>query len=229
MEELKKEMTAEEQAAKLTADYAELKAKKNPIIEKVREAAKAPKSKPRKEVTVMTDRQKAEHALINACKELKLTAPRRIEAKADSKSGMGALQAFTSVGIKVAVRSNDIVIYMPQTELGYGVAAPGRWACYVTVMKYADPNLDKAFRKALKDKVSSSTWAKQGGFVPRAQGKAQPEDLDAKRKRLEAELEAIKRQVKAVKAKPKQKKTPAVQPEAKPEILGAIATVAATN
>lgn len=227
MDQLVKEMTAEEQAEKMTAEYAELKASRNPIIESLKAKAKIDKIKPsRKEVTPLTDRQKAERALIEACKEMKISPPRRINAKADSKSGLGALQAFTGVGIKIAVRSNDIVIYMPQSELGFGVAGPGRWN-YVTVLKWADPNLDKAFKKALKDKVASTAWAKQLGFVPRTKGvAAQPEDLATKRRRLEAELDAIKLAQGTAKAKAKPKKVPKSKEVIAPSILAAVAMIA---
>jgi len=223
-----KEMTAEEMATKMTADYEATKKSNPELIAKTRAIAKGiPKPKaPKKEVTPMTGRQRAEQILIDICKELKLAPPRRVSAKADSKSGLGALQAFTGVGIKVAVRSHDVVAYLPQSELGFGAQAPGRWV-YVTILKYDDPNLDKAFRKALKDKVASTAWAKQLGFAPRAQaGKAQPEDLEARRKRVENELAAIKMQLAKQTAKPKAKKKAKVVATATPAILAAVEAVA---
>lgn len=149
------------------------------------------KVEPKKEVRSMDNRTAAELLLAKVCKDLKLAEPRRINAKADSKSGVGAVQAFTKVGIKVAVRSNDVVLYTPQPELGYGVPAPSKWAHYVTVMKHTDKDLEKAFRKTLKDSKSSADWRKEGHAV--APKTVSLDELQAKKKALEEQIKAIKK------------------------------------
>jgi hypothetical protein len=113
------------------------------------------------------DRSKVEEILVKACKELKLSAPKRIAAMSTSKSGVGSFQAIGKCGgLKVAIRDHDIVAYSPFAIVQQGHPGPARWA-HVTVLKSTD-DLAKAFRKALEDKKSSAAWAKELGCMASA-------------------------------------------------------------
>jgi hypothetical protein len=202
----------------LEEQKAELK-KKNPgLLAKTKELAKGTKTATstkaeEKGVTRMDRRETAEKILSKICKELKLAEPKRLNPMSTSKSGVGSFQAIGKAGgVKISVRSTDIVAYMPQSALGYGAQAPGRWV-YVTILKAGDANLDKAFKKALMDPKSGATWAKELNFQSR--GQSAPVDLDAKMKKLQEEIANLKKLQMAKKAEEKKEKkvivkTPAV-------------------
>jgi hypothetical protein len=112
-------------------------------------------------------RASAEAILVKVCHDLKLTPPARLNAKATSKSGMGALQAKNTKGyLKVSVRDHDIVIYCPVSFVGVGKPGPVekkgdmiRDYSQLTVVKKNEAGLEKAFRKALKDHKSWAEWS----------------------------------------------------------------------
>lgn len=165
----------------------------------------------------MTDREKAEAVLAQVCKDLKLGAPVRIQAKGDSKSGKGALKAFLNGNCKVSIRSNDVVIYTPVSELGYGKVPKGWEHC--AQLRWDDPNLDKAIRKGLKDKRSNAEWIRE--ISPAMRKVDRVTDLVTRKAKLEAELDAIKK-AEAAKAKA----TPVRKAKAK--IKAAVKGVSAT-
>ena len=182
----------------LKAQHEELKKKNPKLLEALKKTAKGEIMKPHASTITtstkggdkkMNGRANAEKLLLKVCKDLKLSTPTRVNAKDDSKSGVGPLQALGKKGgIKVSVRSNDVVAYCPQKYLGFGRQAPGRWV-HVTILSYGDANLEKAFRKALTDNKSGADWAKELNFIPRAQGAVDPKE---KIKKLEAELKLLK-------------------------------------
>lgn len=195
--------------------------KTNPeLIARTKANAKAPsksKRKPRKRAVntqtqiggdIMDKRTKAEKVLVAEAKKAKRLT-KRINAKAGSKSGQGALQGLHSDGsCKVSVRSNDIVIFAPHSYVKYGTQHPGIWV-HVTRIAFDDPNMGKAFAKAFKDKKSSADWSKELAFKGRQQGASKTltaDQVTAQRKEAEAkvkELKAMER--KAKKATPKAK------------------------
>ena len=159
---------------------------KNPVVV----ATKTVNISTKKGGDIMSKRAAAEKVLEKVAKAMKLST-NRIAAKTTSKSGYGALQVLVGGKVKATVRDHDVVLYMPQDKIGYGRPGPGRWV-HVTVLNHADPNLEKAFTKALKDKVTGVEWAKKMGFVPRAVAVQTKEVVEARIKRLEAELKAAK-------------------------------------
>lgn len=176
-------------AERMTKEYNELKKKRSISVKKAEKVSKTT----RKEVTIMSARTHAETLLAKVCKEMKLSAT-RIQAKSTSKSGIGAFQAKNNKGyLKVSVRDHDIVIFCPVSFLGAGRPGPIekkgdmiRDYSQLAIVKKDDPNLDKLFKKALKDNKSWSEWATTA------------------RVQLKREVEVIKkvRKVKADKATP---------------------------
>jgi hypothetical protein len=156
-------------------------------------------------------RNEAEKLLTKVATKLKLQT-KRIAAKRESKSGLGALQALHKIGsVKVCVRSNDILAYMPCDKLGYGRPGPGRYV-HITVLRAEDPNLEKAFTKALNDPKTKDDWAKEMGFIPRVQKGMATNNLDAikdRKTKLQDELKALKAAEKKIKAEKKPKTTKA--------------------
>lgn len=201
LEEQAKELRKSGKMNDLTKNFKKEKADKKP-------KTTTPKTKQEEVTSMKRGRKEAEAVLIKVCKDLKLNAPSRVAAKGDSKSGLGSLQAVgVAGGVKVSVRSNDIIAYCPQSFLGYGRQHPGRWV-HVTILSAGDANLEKAFVKALKDKKSGADWAKELQFVPRAQANTK-EDLKSQKEKLLAKLkdiEALEKKAKAAKPK-KEKKT----------------------
>jgi hypothetical protein len=85
---------------------------------------------------------------------------------------------------------------MPVSELGYGKVPKGWEHC--AQLRWDNLDLDKAIRKGLKDKISNAQWIRD--MSPAMRHATQGVDLVAKRKKLEAELDAIKK-AEAAKAK----------------------------
>uniref|UniRef100_A0A6M3JIB6 Uncharacterized protein n=1 Tax=viral metagenome TaxID=1070528 RepID=A0A6M3JIB6_9ZZZZ len=187
----------EEQKADLEKNNPELLAKTRSIA---RDGKKKDKPKTTKrEVTIMDKRTDAEKILAKVCKDLKLASPGRLNAKSDSKSGLGPFQAIgKSGGVKVSVRSNDVIAYCPHSFLGYGRQHPGRWV-HVSILNAQDPNLEKAFRKALTDKKSGSDWAKELKFAPRNIVGSTGMTAEARVAKLQADLVAAKKALTSVK------------------------------
>jgi hypothetical protein len=188
------------EAERMTKEYNELKKKRSISVKKTEKVSKTT----RKEVTIMSARTHAEALLAKDCKEMKLSVT-RIQAKSTSKSGIGAFQAHgVAGGVKVAVRDHDIVFYMPQKALGYGRQSKDPWV-YCSQMRWDDADLEKAFRKALKDTRSGATWAKELGFARKVVAtKIQNAlSLEQKAKQLQAELKATKSALAKKRAKPK--------------------------
>lgn len=196
----------------LEEQYAELKASNPELLEKTKSKA-ASSSKPKTtkkrgaKMSDKTPREQAEAVLEKIAKEFKLSA-NRINAKRGSKSGVGALQLRRADGIKIAVRSNDIVIYAPHSFMKVGVQDSPGWEHVTRLAHNVDADtLEKAFRKAMKDKKSGTQWAIEVGAT-RRQGK-KVEDLEARKTRLEAELKKLQSTIKEKKKadKPKKKTT----------------------
>jgi len=229
MEEVKMEQKVVENVEKvaktddLKAQYEALKKDKPELIKKTREVAKSkdkPKPKKEEEVTVMKEwRTPSERILIQVCKELKLAAPERIQAKAGSKSGVGALRVKINGEVVLSVRTNDIVAFIPLSYMEVGRAEIAPYDKVVTKLNGLDEAaLKKAMVKALKCKKAPSVWKKEAGFSLAAtpavkKAVAIKETAEQKYKRLNAELAEVK---KALKAKPKTKRA------------NVLATVAAT-
>ena len=213
----------EEKGQSLEEQYSNLKKNNPELVEKTKNVAKSdPKSvkaslnrKPSRKGGVkmkdLSPREKCDSVLEKVVKDLKFTT-QRIEAKANAK-GPGALQVKRPDGVKVAVRTNDVVIYSPQSFIGTGRVAPAGWK-HVTVFNHkADLDvLDKAIRKGLKDKKSGSQWAAELGSTGRVKTLA---DIQDRKAMLEAELKRMKEIEKKMKPKtkirkPKTSTTPAL-------------------
>jgi hypothetical protein len=169
------------------------------------------------EVTTVSDvRSKAEATLVKVCKDLKLDAPTRINAKVGSKIGVGALQARNNLGfLKAAVRATDVCLYTPYSIVKIGRPEPNKVSYpHVTLVNATDPGLAKAFERALKDKKSSSEWATELGAVSKSQvrGKTAKENLANQKAALEARLAAVNKRLKD-EAKEQAKTTKVAKPK----------------
>ena len=128
--------------------------------------------------------------------------------------------------VMVAIRDHDIIAYMPYSELGYGVLAATNYP-HVARLRPGVDDLEKAFRKALRSKLTNSEWAKHCSFTPR-KVKA-TESLKDKVVRLERERKAAETQLKKLEAaKPEKKAAKKVPKKTNKVIEAAIANVAET-
>ncbi len=176
----------------------------------------------------MKKRGSADKVLLRVAKELKLVT-KRLNAKSTSKSGIGALQCYgKSGGVKVTVRDHDIVVFSPHSFLGYGWQHAGAYV-HCSKLSKSDPNLDKAFRKALKDKKSGTDWARELGFTARTSEKATPIPVVDQIKKLEADLKALKAAKKQVIKRASTKKAAKKNIKVSKKGVSAINKVAATT
>uniref|UniRef100_A0A6M3L2J8 Uncharacterized protein n=1 Tax=viral metagenome TaxID=1070528 RepID=A0A6M3L2J8_9ZZZZ len=199
-----KVMENEQNVKSLEEQYEDLKKKDSPVLKETRRVAKSnndskpktqakPKAKTKGGDTMKNVRQEAEAALIKICKILKLAEPARINAKATSKSGIGALQARNRDGELVAtVRDHDVVIYRLQEDLGYGKQGPRGWE-YVTVLKHGDLNLEKAFKKGFNIKKDHNQLIDKFRIKRTKKQTQTIESIQAKEARLKAELAELKK------------------------------------
>jgi len=204
------------EAEDLKKQYADLKKKNPELVAKTRAIARGkinpkPKKEDKEEVTSMKEwRTPSERILIGVCKELKLAAPERIQAKAGSKSGVGALRVKLDNEVVLSVRSNDIVAFIPHSYMEVGKAEIAPYDKTVTKLNgLGEADLHKAMVKALKCKKRPSAWKKETGFslasTPAVKKAAAiKETADDKIKRLNAELAEAKKAIKVKKEiKPK--------------------------
>lgn len=153
----------------------------------------------------MTDRDRAEKVLEKVAKEFGFPVS-RVKAKRNSKTTKGSLRVMRPDGVKIAVRTHYIVIYAPYSYMKMGRPESGGWLHGTAMNHNEDPKiLEKAFRKALKDKKSGHDWAVELGSLNVR--KRTPVNLKAKKEKLEKELALIKKQLKeTTKKKPAIKK-----------------------
>jgi len=213
---IKNQPKTDKNGKSLEDQYAELKEKNSSVLKKNRKTSKKPKRKPVSQANTstkttnkknggdkMSNYNDAVKALKAVCKELKLPAPR--EKNTQSKSGVKVFEAFNAKGERIAcVRANDIVIWRPQSKIGFGRKGPKHWE-HVTVLSLSDSNAKAAFKKAFGIKKTKEEWIKELKVKPRVQKAVKTvKDIRVKKAALKAEMKALD---KAEKSLSKKKKT----------------------
>ena len=176
---------------------------------KIRKLNKKPSKKPVKQtkteekvnktITKGGDNMKSRNdieKLLRSVAKAEGCAIKEIAPKSISKSGKGALQALHKKDgrVMIAVRDHDIIAYMPYDELGYGVLAAVGYP-HVARLRPGVDDMEKAFRKALRSKLTNSEWAKKCNFAPRKPV------VSAKIAQVEKEKEAATKQLKKVRVR----------------------------
>jgi hypothetical protein len=181
-------------------------------IEKFKGKGKKNKAvKPKTEEVTTMDipkwRSDAEKILTDVCKKNGFAAPHRLNARANAKSGLGALHARSKEGHnKVSVAAHLLLLHVPPKVVGLPdtYKQNDKYAWVTVLNKVPASDLPKIFLKALKDPHSREHWMSETGCTP----KGATVDLAAQKAALEAKLAAVTKRLKEeAKSSPKAKVT----------------------